>query len=152
MEKPRRTYLFHLSRNDGRSFFLDPFGNPNELIPILEEGDIVGLYGREPRVETITHFRNELYRGVESAVKSWMAEQRFIPRFLISSGVFLVTYLFLSLAIRDPLPMVDELLLAMAASIVLYFVLSRRDLSSTRSSKKRAELRGKVDAIYFHED
>ena len=146
------TYIFHMARKDGRSFFLDPFQNPNDLIPILEGGEIIGLYGKEPRVETITHFRNELYRGVETAVKAWVAEQRFIPRFLVSSAVFLFTYLFFSLVVRDPLPMVDEILIAMGVSVMVYVLLSRRDLSSTRSSGKRAELRGRVDSIYFRED
>ena len=48
--------------------------------------------------------------------------------------------------------MIDELVVALGVSVVVYFILSRRDLSSVWSSKKRAELRGKVDAIYFEED
>jgi len=152
MEKQRRAYLFHFSRKDGRSFFLDPFQDPNELMPVLESCELIGLYGNEPKVEALTWFRNELYRKVEAAVKVWVAERRFIPRFLISSALFLLVYLFLSLVIRDPLPMVDELLIALGVSIALYIFLSRRDLSSSWSSKKRAELRSKVDSIYFQED
>lgn len=152
MEKKRRIYLFHLSRKDGRAFFLDPFHASVDLIPLLENTEIISLYGREPRVEEITHLRNDLYRRVEAAVKNWVAEQRFIPRFLASSGVFLFTYLFLSLAVRDPLPMIDELLIALGVALALYFYLARRDLSSTGSSKKRADLRSKIDSIYFAED
>lgn len=152
MENKRRIYLFHLSRKDGRAFFMDPFHTSVDLISLLENSDIIGLYGNEPRVEEITHLRNDLYRRVESSVKTWVAEQRFIPRFLAGAGVFLLTYLFLSLAVRDPLPMIDELLIALGVSIALYWYLARRDLSSTGSSKKRAELRAKVDSIYFTED
>ncbi len=152
MEKADQTYLFHISRKDGSSFFLDPFQDTAEIIQVLENTRIVGLYGNEPRVEAVTHFRNELYRTVEQAVKIWVAERRFIPRFLISSGVFLFAYLFFSLVIRDPVPMIDELLIALGASGAVYFILSRRDLSSVWSSRKRAELRQKVDAIYFAED
>ena len=152
MEKQRKAYLFHFSRKDGKSFFLDPFQDPNELISVIENSELIGLYGSEPKVEAITWFRNELYRKVEAAVKVWVAERRFIPRFLISSAIFLLVYLFMSLVIRDPLPMVDEILVAFGASIALYVFLARRDLSSAWSSKKRAELRGKIDSIYFQED
>ena len=103
MEKLERAYLFHIARKNGSSFFFDPFHDPVNIIPVLENCEIVGLYGNEPRVETVTHFRNELYRKVEQSVKIWVAERRFIPRFLISSALFLVTYLFMSLVVRDPL-------------------------------------------------
>lgn len=152
MEKQRRAYLFHFSRKDGRFFFLDPFQDPNEVIPVIENCELIGLYGNEPKVEAVTWFRNELYRKVEAAVKVWVAERRFIPRFLICSGLFLLSYLFLSLVVRDPLPMLDELLISLGVSIGCYIFLSRRDLSSAWSSKKRAELRGKVDSIFFRED
>ena len=89
---------------------------------------------------------------IESAVKSWVSDARFLPRFLMSAGVFLFTYLFLSFVIRDPIPIVDEILLAGVLSIVAYYLLGRRDQRSNLALKKRVELRTSVDRIVFKED
>jgi hypothetical protein len=97
-------------------------------------------------------FRNELYRVIEDRVNTWIAEVRFIPRFLISAGVFLLSYLFFALVFRDPLPVIDELAIGVGASLVVFFLLGRRDRRSDRSMKKRVALRSMVDKIVFKED
>lgn len=117
----------------------------------MEAHPLVGLYGREPRVEAITQFRNELYRLIEEEVRDWIGESRFIPRFLISAGVFLLVYVGLSLAVRDPLPVVDEIALSLAAAIGAFFLRRRRDMRSDRALSKRMKLRNKVDGIVFSE-
>jgi hypothetical protein len=141
--------IFHLYRKDGVPLFLHPFSDPLRLLQLGKDTEIVGRYGREPRPESITLLRNELYRSVDIAVKSWITEKRFIPSFLLSSGLFLVIYLFMSLVIRDPIPMIDELAIALGGAIVLYFFLSRKAASSREASEQRIMLREKIDSIYF---
>jgi hypothetical protein len=144
--------IFHLYRKDGSSFFLYPFKKKQNLINILENSDISGLYGKEPRVESLTLLRNELYRQVEQSVKDWTAEKKFIPRFLISTAVFLVSYFLLSFVIRDPLPMLDELLIGIAAAVIVYIILVKRDSDSKRATEMKVKLRNKIDSIVFNED
>lgn len=96
-------------------------------------------------------FRNELYRIVETEVKGWVANARFVPRFVISAALFLVSYLFLSFVVRDPLPILDEVAISLGISIVIYILLGRRDQKSEMALKKRIALRSKVDAIVFTE-
>ena len=67
--KPRIT-IFHLYRSDGTALFLHPFTNMNKVMEVLEGYELVGKYGQEPRVESLTLFRNDLYRMVEGAVKT----------------------------------------------------------------------------------
>ena len=107
---------------------------------MLENSDIDGLYGREPRVESLTLLRNDLYRQVEQSVKDWTAERKFIPRFLISTSAFLVVYFLTSFVIRDPIPMVDELLLGLAAAVVVYLVLMKRDSDSKKATEMKVSL------------
>ena len=152
METRPRITIFHVYRNDGSALFLHPFESLEKLISILEKYDISGKYGTEPRVESLTLFRNDLYRMIEDAVKSWVSEARFIPRFVLSALVFLVTYLVLSFAVRDPIPMVDEILIGLAAAVVTYFLKSKRDQKSNIASKRRVSLRTAVDRIVFQED
>ena len=80
--------IFHICRKDGSSIFLYPFNKKQNLIEILDNNEITGVYGKEPRVESLTMLRNELYRLIEQAVRDWSAEKKFIPRFLISTGSF----------------------------------------------------------------
>lgn len=146
-----RVHIFHLYRKDGTTVFLHPFRNSDKLFQFLENSEISGHYGAEPRVESLTLFRNELYRLVEAEVKRWVADARFIPRFILSAVIFLVTYLFLSFVVRDPLPVLDELSGAIVVSVVSYILLGRRDQRSETALKKRIALRSRVDTIVFTE-
>jgi hypothetical protein len=117
----------------------------------MENSVVTGRYGKEPRVEALTLLKNDFYRTIEAAVRNWIFDVRFIPKFLISSGVFLVTYFFLSFVIRDPIPVLDELAAGLAASILTYFLMGRRDIKSDMAAKKRLDLRTTVDRIAFQE-
>lgn len=141
--------IFHLQRKEGSPLLLHPFTDPLRLLQLTEETEIVGRYGREPRPESITLLRNDLYRAVEVAVKSWISEKRFIPRFILSSAIFLLVYLFLSLVVRDPLPMLDEIAIALGSAIAFYFIMAKRDRSSREAGERRIMLREKIDRIYF---
>jgi len=152
MEHKQFITIFHLYRKDGTALFLHPFDNFDRLQEVLGKTEIHGKYGNEPRVESLTLFRNDLYRMIESAVKSWVAEKKFIPRFLVSTGVFLVLYFVLSFAIRDPIPMIDEIAVGLGGALIMYFYLSKRGQSSRLASEYRVTLRSKVDKIIFEQD
>lgn len=151
-KRPESVHIFHLYRKDGTAVFLHPFRKTDRLFSVLENGEIRGHYGNEPRVESLTLFRNELYRLVEQEVKAWVADARFIPRFVLSAGAFLLIYLFLSFVVRDPLPVLDEVAIALGASILAYILLGRRDIKSDAALKRRIALRTKVDGIVFTEN
>jgi len=144
--------IFHVYRKNGTSIFLYPFTRKQNLVEQLEKNEIIGVYGKEPRVESLTMLRNDLYRLVEQAVRDWTAERKFIPRFLISTGFFLVLYLFMSVVIRDPIPMIDELLIGMVGGVLLYIFLTKRDSDSKPATAMKVRLRTKVDEIVFNED
>ena len=86
---------------------------------------------------------------VEMGVKKWVADVRFIPKFLISAAVFLVAYFFLSFVVPDPLPVIDEIGIGLAAGIVVYILLGRKDIKSDFAGKRRLSLRTAVDRITF---
>lgn len=152
MQKEQNITIFHLQRKDGSSLFLHPFSDLETLLKLNDKVKIIGKYGNEPRVESLTMFRNDLYRLIETSVKSWISDIRFIPRFILSAGAFLVIYLFTSFVIRDPVPMIDELALSLGGSIALFYMLAKRDQNSEKASKKRLELRILIDKIVFEED
>ncbi len=145
-------HIFHLYRKDGTAVFLHPFRRVDRLYALLERSDVRGHYGSEPRVESLTLFRNELYRLVEQEVKGWVSDSRFLPRFLISSAVFLVSFLFLSFVMLTPIPVLDELAISLGLSILTYILLGKKDMQSEGALKRRIALRTKVDAIVFTEN
>lgn len=151
MEQNKLT-IFHVYRKNGTSIFLYPFTKKQNLVELLGKNDFVGAYGREPRVESLTMLRNELYRMVEQSVKDWTAERKFIPRFLISTVCFLVLYFIFSVVVRDPIPMVDELVGGLIGATLLYTYLAKRDSDSKKATEMKIRLRTKVDGIIFDED
>ncbi len=148
----KKITIFHIYRGNGTSIFLYPFSKRKNLIELLDKNEITGFYGKEPRVESLTLLRNELYRMIEQAVREWAAERRFLPRFLISTLLFLLLYFIMSFIIRDPVPMVDEILIGLAGAVGLYFFLAKRNADSKPATELKVRLRTKVDAIIFNED
>lgn len=144
--------IFHVYRKDGSALFLHPFHDVDRFLEVLQTSEVEGRYGREPRVESFTLFRKDLYRIVDAAVRRWVSQARFIPRFLISAAAFLVTYLFFSFALGDPLPMVEELLIGGAVGFLTYFIMNRIDIRSEAVAKRTRDLRAKIDRIYFQND
>lgn len=151
MSQKQPLYIFHIFRADGSSLFLHPLDRPEQIVRLLESSALEGRYGREPRVEALTLLRNELYRRIEQGVKSWMNDVRFIPKFLLAAGAFVVTYFFMSYVVRDPLPVIDEIALGLAAGVLAFLLLGRRDLASKKAMKKRVDLRVLVDRVVFRE-
>jgi len=144
--------IFHLYRKDGSALFLHPFDDLERFLDIIKSSEIEGRYGREPRVESFTLFRNDLYRMIDAAVRRWISEARFIPRFLASAAIFLLSYLFFSFVLGDPLPMVDELVIGLCIAAFGYLVLHRIDMRSEAVVRKTQDLRAKIDRIYFQND
>ena len=149
--KNERILIFHIYRSDGTSLFLHPFDDRTTLFSLAEGVETEGRFGKEPRVESLTMFRNKLYRLIETNVKDWITDTKFIPRFILSAAVFLIVYFFTSLVIRDPIPVLDELLISIGAAAVSYYMLSKRDQNSEKASAKRLQLRIRVDRIVFNE-
>ncbi len=146
-----RAYIFHLTRKSGKPGFHHPFRTPGDFLKNLDGSLIAGRYGREPRVESLTFLRNDLYLRAEAALKLWILDRKFVPRFVLSAAAFLVVYFVMTYAVRDPIPMVDEILLGLAAGVGVYHLLGRRYLDSDEVMSKRVQLRSAVDGIGFTE-
>ncbi len=151
MPEADKKFIFHIHRKDGSSLLLHPLSPPAKVVEMLEKEPLEGRYGREPRVEALTGLRDELHRQVEQGVRHWMGDQRFVPKFLLASGAFVAAYLFFSIVVRDPLPVIDEIVLGLGAAVACFTILGRRDLASRQAAKKRLELRQVVDRIAFRE-
>lgn len=144
--------IFHLYRKDGRELFLHPLDNASVILSLKNELEVVGKYGEEPKVSSLMAFRDTLYAAVDSAVKSSVQDARFIPNLLISAAAFLFVYFFMTFSVRDPVPMIDEALVALGVSVFIYFRRIRKDQKRPEAVELRRKLKEKIDGIEFSED
>ncbi len=125
------------------SFLLSPLRGVED-ISLLEDITILS---------SSSHLSNEEREGVDDKllhdarlmVSRYIQDKHYLPRLFISAAVFLLFYLFFSLVIRDPLPMVDEILLSLVFSLLVWIFLSRKDTNTALSSKLMLDLK---DIIY----
>jgi hypothetical protein len=147
-----RFTLYHLARRDGTAVFLHPFLKRGSMLNLPATVELEGFFGVEPRVESFTVLRNELYRRVDEDLRDWVSENRFIPRFLVASAAFLLVFLFLALVVHTPIPLVDELLGSTAAAAVVFILVGRLFEQSVSVSRRRNNLRAQIDNIIFTEN
>ncbi|WP_053335649.1 hypothetical protein [Salinispira pacifica] len=149
MKNSSRRLIFLLADGRNLPFIIHPFSEGSRIGSIPDDAAIEGRYGSDPEVEAMALVRNTLYGEVDREVREWMAEHRFIPRFLLSLGVFFVVFFMLSFAIRDMIPLVDELLVASAAAVTTYLVMDRKGQLSKPALERKILLKKKVDRINF---
>lgn len=140
---------FILRRNKGGSLYLTPFVDPKQAEQWTEEELVrwhasTGLTTQEKDEALFT-----LYTQIDRGVDRWIQDKRYVPRLLLSALVFLVVYFFFSLAVRDPLPMVDELVIALGSAIAFATFLAKRDRKGELAMKRRMELKQQASRSEF---
>ena len=132
---------FIIRRSRSESLYLTPFEDKKLSAKWKEDEEIqwyasTGLHSQEKDNALFT-----LYTQIDRGVDRWIQDARYVPRLVISAAVFLVVYFLFSFAIRDPIPMIDELIIATASAIGTATFISRRDKKSDMAMKRRLELK-----------
>ena len=138
-----------IRRNRGGTLYLTEFDDPKLAGTWSEDEEIAwfastGLHAQEKDDALFL-----LYKRIDRGVDRWIQDARYIPRLLISALSFLVVYFFFSLAIRDPLPMIDELFIASAAAVITAMGLARRDKKGDVAMKQRLVLKQQASRSDF---
>ena len=103
--------------------------------------------------ETRDNLDSYLISKSEITVSHFLQDKHYIPRLLISALVFLLVYFFLSLVVRDPIPMLDELIAALLLSVLTFIGMSKRDIRLARESKLMYDIRKELaNAELIQED
>ena len=84
--------------------------------------------------------------GLEKRVNYYIQDKHYLWRLFASAGVFLILYLFMSLAIRDPLPMLDEILIASVGAFITWILIAKHDTNARFAIKTKNEWRDSVIA------
>ena len=94
--------------------------------------------------ETRDNLDSYLIAKSEITVSHFLQDKHYIPRLLLSALVFLIVYFFLSLVVRDPIPMIDELIAALLLSVLSFLALSKRDIRIARESKLLYDIKKEI--------
>jgi hypothetical protein len=82
-----------------------------------------------------------MFNDIDFSVDRWIMDKRYIPRLLVCALVFLLSYFFFSLVIRDPIPIIDELAFSTIITLFVWRFASKRDTQCVIAQKLRSELK-----------
>ncbi|NCC66326.1 MAG: hypothetical protein EOM15_16950 [Spirochaetia bacterium] len=132
---------YYLQRQKRESLCLSPYLDVENANRLEEDEQVMlkasGMLTKNQRDEV----SYSLYSAIDFSVDRWIQNKQYVPRLLISALVFTVSYFILSLAIRDPLPMVDELLISGGLAVFTWISLAKRDTRSSVAQRRRTALK-----------
>lgn len=130
-----------INRGNNKSLFISAYGDYSSSRGWDENEDVCIYSGTTVTKDQKDFSLYTLYTDIDRGVDRWIQDVRYLPKLLIGGAIFLVTYFFFSLAVRDPIPVLDETIIALIVTTISVVALSRRDKKSDISLKKRFELK-----------
>jgi hypothetical protein len=147
MSEPK--YLFILGGE--KPIMLHPFEPGSDLFEASGPVVLSGRYGTGEIPKDTGMIRADLYRAMEHGSRRHFLDKGYYLRVALTIGAFLGIYLFFSIVVRDPVPLIDELLLGGLAAAAVFFASERKALSSPRHIESLLSLRRSLDATLFIE-
>ena len=142
---------FILFSKNGRKRVLSPFQNPKTGSGV-PDGEFVWYCSQTPQADDIRDIEQTVFVQIDKAIDRWIQDIRYLPRLFAAAGGFLLLYFFFSFVVRDPVPVVDELIFAFAGAAGLWFWLSRRARKSDVSLRRRMVYKQAVSDARFVPD
>lgn len=130
---------------------LHPFDTDSSLYDHPEQAVLSGRCGTGRAILDADAIRATFYKEIEAGYRRHLLDKGFLLRVATSLGLFVAVYLFFSLVIRDPIPVVDELFLGGAAAFASFAAMERKTLISRGFSEALVDLRRTVDGSMFLE-
>ena len=149
MEQMSNLFIYHLRDPRGHSRFYHSIDNPRDLTLVDARTNVQGFYGSEPDFEAFRIFKQRIHKEVGDEIHQQSLSRTFIPRFLFSSLVFLIIFLFLSLAVRDPIPLLDEILIALAGASVVWIVRTKKIKRNNHEAEQELLIRDVIEKGFF---
>lgn len=114
-------------------------------------GTILGRYGAGEMPRSADAIRKDLYAAMEKGARRHFLDKGYYVRLAITAAIFIVAYLFLSIVVRDPVPLIDELAVSTFSAAAFFFGSERKALSSPEHIEAVLTLRRAIDGAYFSE-
>jgi len=142
-------YLFILGGE--KPLMLHPFDPGSEIFEAPGPVVLSGRYGTGEIPKDTATIRADLYRAMEYGSRRHFLDKGYYPRLFLTVVAFLGIYLFFSIVIRDPVPLIDELFLGGLSAAAVFFASERKALSSPKHIESLLSLRRSIDSSMFIE-
>ncbi len=142
-------YCYLLTLGSKETICISPFIDPVKVSSWEEEDPLQVFSASTVTQEQKDELHRTIYKEIDRGVDRWVQDTRYLPRLFLGGFVFLVAYFILSLAVRDPIPMIDELVIASIATLAAVHIMSRRDRKSSLALKQRLTLKNQAGACTF---
>lgn len=153
------TYIYYLNIHGGqtvvyfyyfkslKSVLLNPFDKNKEIGNMDSEQNITILSANTLSKEDYDIISEKAFTEIDNSVNLWIQEKRYYPRLFISALAFFIMYFFLSFAIRDPIPLLDEMIGSVVFTIITWIFFTKRDSKSSIANKKKLEIKRNVNDL-----
>jgi hypothetical protein len=141
----------YIVRDRVKNFVLTSFFNDKTIGSKEGEEQVVFYISGAASESERDDARLYTYKAVDNSVELWIQEKRYFPRLLVCALTFLVVYFFMSLVIRDPIPMLDELVGSTLATVAMWYYISKKDKKGPITNKKKLEIKREVGNAEFKE-
>lgn len=135
----------------GKSVILHPFEPTSSLFPALDSVKLEGRLGLNSDSRTVSGLRDSLYTCADKALRRFLLGKGYYIRFGVSALLFLAVFMLFSIVVRDPVPFIDEFLLASLAAVVFFLYSERRVLASETFHGMATRSRQLIDTAFFSE-
>lgn len=88
---------------------------------------------------------DKIIPALDKRINYWIQDKHYIVRLFISALVFILLYFFCSLVIKDPLPLIDELLISLTGSAISWFIVAKRDIEAKIAKNARREWHSSIE-------
>lgn len=141
----------YIIKDKVKNHIITPFYKDKEIGNKDGEDAVTFFSSSSVNSSEIDESRIQTYNEIDTSVELWIQEKRYFPRLIISAFVFLVVYFFMSLVIRDPIPMLDELVGSTIASIAMWYYISTKDKKGPITNKKKLEIKREISNSEYKE-
>ena len=87
--------------------------------------------------------------GLDKWIGYQIQDRHYPKRFIVSSIVFLFLYLFCSLTVHDPIPIIDEIAIGLVGAFITWHILSSHDIEAKDTKEKKNLLHESVMKAEF---
>jgi len=117
----------------------------------LREGDVEGFFGSYPEESHREVLKRQLYFIADQTAEKEFQEGDYILRSILTFLCFLFIFFILSYVVRDPIPLVDEIVFSSAGCLMFNLWFRKKRASNQKLEMMKLEMRSNVDAVAFSE-
>lgn len=127
-----------------KTILLNPFDKNKDIGNLDSEEEITVLSANTLTKEDTEYIEKESFSQIDNSVNLWIQEKRYYLRLFAATFAFFIMYFFLSLVIRDPIPLLDEMLGSAIFAILAWNFFAKRDKKSAIANKNKLEIKRHV--------